>query len=97
MDPTNNSHYIRHVTELGNHHKVIANEDIYLANGSKLLAQGKAITPDTYLRIIQHKLVKPIDSSVTLENTLVPQTLSEDIAERLKDNPLLASMKRTRH
>lgn len=92
MPTMQETHYIRHVTHLGNQRKIIAEEDVYLENGHKLVARGSPVNSEIYERILKHKLAKPIEQSVSLENMLSVETLNEAIARKLETSPLLIKM-----
>ncbi len=94
MPHTEESHYIRHVTDLGNQQKIIAEEDVYLENGHKLIARGNPVDSQIHERILKHKLAKPIEQSVSLENMLSGDTLNEEISRKLRHSQLAGKMKR---
>lgn len=69
---SNSSPFIKAVTELADKREVLANEDIYSRNGIKLISKGKCLSGKFYDRLIEHKLLKPIELSVNLSDALDP-------------------------
>ena len=51
-----NPHYLERVVDLSTNYDVSASEDIYDANGMKLLAKGTKIAPGVQEKLIRHKL-----------------------------------------
>lgn len=75
MSQSQDIHYLRHVTELGETHGIVAFEDIKSAFGAKLVNKGSFIDSQVFERLVQHKLVKPLDMSITIKNAVTPQAL----------------------
>jgi HD-GYP domain-containing protein (c-di-GMP phosphodiesterase class II) len=71
--PTN--HYANHLADVNQSNKVIVREDIYNSNGALLIKAGLEVDADTAQRISQHKIAKPIEVSVELEQSVSPKTL----------------------
>lgn len=69
------SHYASHLAEVNHVQEVIATEDICAQNGMTLVKKGTRINVDAAQRLLQHKLLKPIEAQVKLEHTFNPQTL----------------------
>lgn len=61
------SHYLKRVTELGDNVDLVTNEDLYSSTGIKLVNKGSKINHEFYDKLIQHKLLKPIDESVEIK------------------------------
>ena len=65
-----NQPFIKAVTELSDKREVLASEDIYASNGMKLVNRGTRLTGGFYDRLVAHKLLKPIEQSLRIEDPL---------------------------
>ncbi|MFP5403611.1 MAG: HD-GYP domain-containing protein [Gammaproteobacteria bacterium] len=61
-----NPHYLERAIELGETYEVCASEDIYDANGMKLLAKGARLSAGMQERLIRHKLRKPLETTLSV-------------------------------
>ena len=61
-----NQHYLDHVVATSATHQVEASEDILAKNGMKLLAKGSRIDSGVRDRLLQHKLLKPLEDCITV-------------------------------
>lgn len=61
-----NQHYLDHVVATAATHQVEASEDILSKNGMKLLAKGARIDGSVRDRLLQHKLLKPLEDCITV-------------------------------
>jgi len=59
-----NEHFLNHVVRSCEAQQICASEDIFAGNGMKLLSKGAAISGHMHERLLQHKLVKPLESSI---------------------------------
>jgi len=71
-----NPHYLNHVVEASASNEVVAGEDIVTSQGIKLLAKGARIDAGARDRLLQHKLLKPLEDCV--------QVLGGDVAARIE-------------
>lgn len=85
-------HYVRSVTELGEENEVVAQEDIFAANGMKLLAKGARINRSTWQRLTGHKLKTPLDLQLVAANTVDEVALARDIGHLLAADAILAAI-----
>ena len=74
---------------LGDERSVLAAEDILSESGMNLLGRGNAVNSRVLGRLLQHRLKRPIDHSVTIARAVNQETLSEIAGEALS-NDLLA-------
>lgn len=84
-----NEHYLDQVMDLSLVKEVEASEDIYAANGMKLIAKGARLSNEMQERLILHRLKKPLESSISVNDGVgMKEILAE--AQRLTDadNPL---------
>ncbi|RLT97400.1 HD-GYP domain-containing protein [Ketobacter sp.] len=79
--------YARRLAKLGDTREVIASEDIYNAQGALVIQKGTRINRQMSDRIVKFKLLKPIESSVNVDNALTPQELYRDLQEQIQKYP----------
>jgi len=60
--------YVRHLSEVNEAQQVVASEDIYNAQGILLIKKGQFLDEKAAKRIVQYKLLKPLEENVALEN-----------------------------
>lgn len=94
MKEIENEHYLRHVTDLGEKHTIIANEDIHTNKGIKLVSAGTRVNSSFYKEILKHKLLNPIDQSLSIEDRLTPAILEKKAQQAIKQNTLLENMQK---
>ena len=79
-----NEHYLDKVIDLSQVKDVEASEDIYAANGMKLIAKGARLSSEMQERLILHRLKKPLETSISVSDGVdMKQILVE--AQRLTD------------
>lgn len=86
--PGESPHYIRSVTELGDTEGVIVAEDIYAANGMKLLAKGAHVTSHQFEHLTAHKLAIPLDQSLLAEKPVDHNVLAVEANKVLESDPI---------
>lgn len=62
--------YARHVTEVGEQRSVVASEDIFSESGHKLVARDSAINRRMYEKLTRHKLQRPLDHSLSVDEAV---------------------------
>lgn len=82
-------HYVRSVTEVGERQEVVAHEDIYAANGMKLLAKGARIDRSKLERLTAHKLKTPLDLLLTAADAVNAISLANDLDKVIAADPAL--------
>lgn len=70
FDPLHDKAYAERLTRLGDKRDVVASEDIFNDQGILLVRKGSPINQKIADKIVRFKLVKPIESSVDIENSL---------------------------
>lgn len=71
--------YASRLLQLGANRTMTALEDIYNAQGLKLLAAGTRLDQDRLTEVARHKLLKPLHQSVGMEGGLTADQLEADI------------------
>jgi response regulator RpfG family c-di-GMP phosphodiesterase len=74
-DPNTPDSYATHLAEVNKTNAVIATEDIYNSNGILLVKKGFAIKPEIALKILNHKLIKPLETLVNVDDAITGQQL----------------------
>ena len=87
-----NEHYLDKVLALSEQVDVTATEDIYDANGTKLLAKGARVTPKLQERLIVHRLRKPIESCIAVEGAIDARHLAHCAVRACDELPALAAI-----
>lgn len=87
-----NPHYVRSVTETGEKQEVVAHEDIYAANGMKLLAKGARIDRSKWEKLADHKLKVPLDLVLTASNAMDAVALAAEADRLCATDPLLTTL-----
>jgi len=69
--------YAAHLAQVNEVQDVIATDDIYNSQGQVLVKKGSRINPQMVDKITRFKLLKPLESSVAIENELTAKILTE--------------------
>jgi hypothetical protein len=85
-DAPGDEHFVGHV--VSSSHAVQASEDIVSANGTKLLAKGTRVDERTRERLLAHKLAKPLEQCLEVEDAIGIEMLKR-VAEKLLDEQAL--------
>lgn len=88
MADLNNSRYLKNIANIGDQHQIIADDDIYSVTGIKLLKHGSKINTKIFSDLLSHKLTKPIDESLTIENCITTDVILSKINELTEKNIL---------
>lgn len=65
-----NSHFVKALTEVADTRAVVASEDIYASGGMKLVSRGTRLSGKFYDQLIEHKLLKPIEQSLSIADAI---------------------------
>ena len=84
--------YTEHLAEVNKSREVIAKDDIFNDRGVLLVKKGKPITPEITQAIVQFKLLKPIQDSITIKNELSGDDLLTDLTQLINADPSLANI-----
>ncbi|EXI90615.1 MAG: Cyclic di-GMP phosphodiesterase response regulator RpfG [Candidatus Accumulibacter regalis] len=83
-EETNDEHYLKAATELGDTQNVVAHQPILSSNGIKVVERGVRVDSRLFERLLNHRLQVPIDESLTAEQAVTLDEL-RDLAEKLID------------
>jgi len=87
--------YIEHLAETNNENAVVAQEDVVNDRGVLLLKKGHRVSEQSTVTLLKHKLSKPIEDTVSLENQLTPDEIYSQFTEILSDYEDLKSINDT--
>ncbi len=87
-----NTHFLRHLVSLAEDEEVKATEDVFSASGVKLIGKGTRISESLYERIVSHKLIRPLESSISIGDPVTPQALHVTAETLLDSSPSLARL-----
>lgn len=84
-----NQHFVEALVDLSQHHEIEVSEDIYAQNGTKLLARGARVDSRLYERVINHRLRRPIETSLVSSHAVGVEDLCHEAERLLEEIPLL--------
>ncbi len=84
--------YASHLANMGESKDVIASEDIFNENGSLLVKKGAPINKKISERIVRFKLLKPIEASVSIAQTITAKTITDDLNKTTSQIPELKAI-----
>ena len=87
FDPLHDKAYAQRLTQLGEKREIVASEDIFNDQGILLIKKGSPINERMADKIIRFKLIKPIEASVDINNSLGAADLYRDLMEILDRFP----------
>ncbi|MBD3610586.1 MAG: HD domain-containing protein [Gammaproteobacteria bacterium] len=83
----NSNKYVKAVTKLGDKMDVVADEDVLTHTFHKLIAKGTKVDGSFYEKLIQHKLLKPIDRSLMVTDGVSADKLVADASMMISRDP----------
>jgi len=86
--PGESPHFVRSVTEMGDSRDVIASEDIYASNGTKLLAKGARIDSKQFEKLTRYKLSAPLDQVLSSDKAVDAAALAIEFDRILEHEAL---------
>lgn len=81
------THYIDSVTALGDTHEVVTTQPVFTRNGIKLVDKGVRVNSAFRTRLVQHKLLPPIDQCLTVLGGVTQADLRERARAILDGEP----------
>ena len=87
MNEKYDEHYINSVTALGDTHEVVTSQAVFARNGIKLVDAGARIHAAFREKLVQHKLLPPIDQCLTVADGVTQASLRERAREILDTEP----------
>ena len=84
-DPLQPDAYAEHLGDVNRSKQVVLSEDVRNANGVLIARKGQQVSPDTVQKIIQFKLVKPLEESVDIDDGLTPDKIVENLRTAFQD------------
>ncbi|MBD3670083.1 MAG: HD domain-containing protein [Gammaproteobacteria bacterium] len=90
--PVNETHYVNHLRKAGEQHEIKAHEDVYSESGLKLISKNVTIDDELYDKLMQHKLLKPLDLSISVGDSLTVATLQDDFDQMFRSDALMSAI-----
>ena len=87
-----NAHFLQHLLKLSAQEEVKITEDVFSASGVKLIGKGTRISEGLYDRIVTHKLMKPLEGSISVGDPVTPHALTSTAEMLLDSSPSLAKL-----
>lgn len=84
-----NEHCVDRIFDLANTKPIIASEDIYDANGTKLWAKGHEISAQLKERLAQRRLRTPLELSLEIEGSITTGIIVDDCLQAIDNSPVL--------
>ncbi len=92
-----NRHFMDAVVKSTHEQEISLTDDIYNQNGVKLLSRGAKVSSDTYSKVISHKLVKPIELCLSVDDAPTGEMLARTAEQVLDEFPLLTDLCSWKH
>lgn len=92
IDKINSEDYIKAITEMGDKTDIVTSEDVLSRTLHKLIAGGTKIDSSFYTKLIQHKLLKPIDRSIVMPNGINSDSLVAECLKILREDKIFSRM-----
>jgi hypothetical protein len=87
-----NAHFLQHLVQLAAKEEVKATEDVFSVSGVKLIGKGTRISEGVYEHIVSHKLMKPLEGSISVGEPVTPHALTATAEMLLDSSPSLAKL-----
>ncbi|MES2354447.1 MAG: HD domain-containing phosphohydrolase [Pseudomonadota bacterium] len=92
-----NTHFCKQLVSLASTNHVETSEDIYTTHGMKLIAGGTQISDALYERVVSHKLRKPLESSIEVEDAIGINEMAEAAEKALDSSASLRKLAGWKH
>ena len=86
-DPLIAGTYATHLSQVSSSRAVSITEDIYNSNGILLIRKGISLSSDITRKLLSHKLVKPLETLVNIDDAISSQKLYEDLHQIFSQFP----------
>ncbi len=81
-------HYVKIIASLGDRRKLVTNQAIYAGNGIKLVDKDVHFNSSFVARLIQHKLVSPLEECLDIDDCVTVASLTDAAATLLMSSPI---------
>ena len=92
IDRINSENYIKTITDLADEKEIVTSEDVMTRTLHKLISGGTRIDSSFYQKLIQHKLLKPIDNSLKMPNGINTDSLVAECMKILREDRIFSRM-----
>lgn len=87
-----NQHCLQRIVDLSERRQVVPSENVVATNGINLWAKDKPMPADIQQRLLQHKLIRPLEMVLSVEQAVSLQEVANGGLELIEENPLLKSL-----
>lgn len=87
-----NPHYLDHVVHTADVHTVAVTQDIVSQSGVKLLAKGARVDASMRERLLQHKLMRPLEECLEVVGAVTEAQIQEEARQLLDREPMLQAV-----
>lgn len=84
-----NSHCLEHIMTLSERRDIVAGEDIVDDKGNKLWARGQKVSRNLQERLLQHRLLRPLETVLTVGDGIKADQIAAACLEMIDRNELL--------
>lgn len=81
----NTPHYIEKIVALSQRHPVVTVRPVHAENGIKLINSGVHISDSLYDKLVNHKLLLPLDECLSVDNAVSADSIAETIANLIDE------------
>lgn len=89
MFTTVNQYCLQRIVRLSESRQVVATENIVAVSGMKLWAEGMPMPADVQQRLLQHKLTRPLELALAVEQGVALPDIVNTSLEQMEESPLL--------
>lgn len=73
------NYYVSHLADVNKETDVISTEDIFNSSGVMVIPKGTRINQDVAMKVLRHKLLKPLEDQVKLGDSIDKKILADDL------------------
>jgi HD-GYP domain-containing protein (c-di-GMP phosphodiesterase class II) len=88
-------YYAENLASVNKTNKVVTSDEIRNDQGTLLVSKGMEVSPQVAIRIAQHKLRQPIESSITIENLFDGNTVVNEFQKMASHPEIIHAMQQT--
>lgn len=84
-----NQHCLQRIVDLSESRQLVPTENVMASNGINLWAKGKPMPADIQQRLLQHKLTRPLEMVLSVDQAVSLQEVASTGLQLIEENPLL--------
>jgi hypothetical protein len=92
---TTNQHFLSALVKLSEEQEIHVSEDVFSHTGMKLIARGTQVSKGLYERIVNHKLLRPLELSLSVSDGALPDysSMGEHLFDEMPNLKQIADWK----